>query len=54
MPKRVVIALTRGIPEIIEAPDGVDVEIWDYDTDFCPEEDLSEDDEGRKYLLREG
>ena len=52
--KRVVITINGGIPEIVEAPDGVDVEIWDYDTEFYSEADLLEDDDGRKYFLREG
>ena len=52
--KRVVITINGGIPEIVEAPDGVDVEIWDYDTEFYPEADLLEDADGNKYFLREG
>lgn len=52
--KRVVITIDGGIPEVIEAPDGVDVEVWDYDTDFYSEDDLYEDDNGEKYFLREG
>ena len=53
-PRKVVVTIHRGIPEILEAPDGVDVEIWDYETEFYPEADLLEDDDGRKYFLREG
>ena len=52
--KKVIIEVRCGIPEIVEAPDGVDVEIWDYDTEFYEDEDLHEDDEGEKYFLREG
>lgn len=52
--KRVVITINGGIPEIVEAPDGVDVEIWDYDTEFYEDEDLHEDADGEKYFLREG
>ena len=52
--KKVIISIYNGIPEIIEAPDGVDVEIWDYDTECYEDEDLHEDDEGEKYFLREG
>ena len=52
--KKVIIEVRDGIPEIVEAPDGVDVEIWDYDTEFYEDEDLHEDDEGEKYFLREG
>ena len=52
--KRVIITIRRGIPEVIEAPDGVDVEIWDYDTDGMHPDELDEDDSGREYFLREG
>ncbi len=52
--KRVVVTIRRGIPEVIEAPDNVDVEIWDYDTDGFYDEVLEEDDDGEKYFLREG
>jgi hypothetical protein len=52
--KRVVVTIRRGIPEVIEAPDGVDVEIWDYDTDGVHPDNLSEDDDGEEYILREG
>lgn len=52
--KRVVISIYSGIPEIIEAPDGVDVEIWDYDTECYPEAELKQDEDGNKYFLREG
>ena len=52
--KRVIITINGGIPELLEAPDGVDVEIWDYDTEFYEDEDLHDDDNGRKYFLREG
>jgi hypothetical protein len=52
--KRVVVTIRRGIPEVIEAPDGVDVEIWDYDTEWYDREDLEEDEDGEKYYLREG
>lgn len=51
--KRVIITIEGGIPEIIEAPEGVDIEIWDYDTDWYDEADLLEDSKGRKYFLRE-
>jgi hypothetical protein len=54
MDKKVIIEVRGGIPEIVEAPDGVDVEIWDYDTDGYIEADLLEDADGRKYFLREG
>lgn len=52
--KKVIITIDSGIPEVLQAPDGVDVEIWDYDVEFYPEADLLEDDDGRKYFLREG
>ena len=52
--KRVIITINGGIPEVIQAPDGVDVEIWDYDTEFYSEADLLEDADGNKYFLREG
>ena len=55
--KRVVITINGGIPEIVEAPDGVDVEIWDYDTDGMYQDDLDQlvtDSNGREYFLREG
>jgi len=52
--KRVVVTIRGGIPEIIEAPDNVDVEIWDYDTEWYRQDELEEDDDGEKYFLREG
>ena len=52
--KRVVVTIREGIPEIIEAPDGVDVEIWDYDTWSYRQDELEEDDDGEKYFLRGG
>jgi hypothetical protein len=55
--KRVVVTIRRGIPEVIEAPDGVDVEIWDYDTEGMHQDELDElvkDDRGCEYFLREG
>jgi hypothetical protein len=57
MDKKVIITINGGIPEIIQAPDGVDVEIWDYDTDGMHQDELDElvkDDSGREYFLREG
>ena len=54
MDKKVIITINGGIPEVIQAPDGVDVEIWDYDTEFYSEADLLEDADGNKYFLREG
>lgn len=53
-PRKVVVTIHRGIPEVTECPDGIDVEVWDYDTDGVHHDDLSEDDDGEKYLLREG
>ena len=52
--KRVIITINGGIPEVIQAPDGVDVEIWDYDVLGILDADLLEDADGRKYFLREG
>ena len=55
--RRVVITIHRGIPEITQCPDGIDVEIWDYDTDGMHPDELDElvkDDSGREYFLREG
>ena len=55
--KKVIISIYNGIPEVIQAPDGVDVEIWDYDTDGMHQDELDElvkDDSGREYFLREG
>ena len=52
--KKVIITIRGGIPELLEAPDGVDVEVRDYDTEFYEYEYLHEDDEGEKYFLREG
>jgi hypothetical protein len=52
--KRVIITIERGIPEVLEAPDGVDVLIRDYDTWCYSEDELEEDEEGRKYFPREG
>ena len=52
--KQVIITIRGGIPEIIEAPDGIDVEIRDYDIWPYPEGDLEEDEYGEKYFPREG
>lgn len=52
--KRVVVTIRRGIPEVIEAPDGVDVEIWDYDTEWYPKDELEEDEDGEIYFPRRG
>ncbi len=52
--KRVVVTIRGGIPEVLEAPDNVDVEIWDYDTDGMHPDELDEDDRGCEYFLREG
>jgi hypothetical protein len=50
----VIITIRGGIPEVIEAPDNIDVEIWDYDTEWYDRDDLVEDEYGEKYFLREG
>lgn len=52
--KRVIVTIRGGIPEIIEAPDGVDVEIRDYDTEWYRKDELEEDEDGEKYFPREG
>jgi hypothetical protein len=52
--KRVIVTIRGGIPEVIEAPDNIDVEIWDYDTEWYDRDDLVEDEYGEKYFLREG
>ena len=52
--KRVVVTIREGIPEVMEAPDGVAVEIWDYDTEWYDRGDLVEDEDGEKYFLRKG
>jgi hypothetical protein len=55
--KRVVITIHRGIPEITQCPDDIDVEIWDYDTEGMHQDELDElvkDDRGCEYFLREG
>jgi hypothetical protein len=55
--KRVVITIYRGIPEITQCPDDIDVEIWDYDTEGMHQDELDElvkDDRGCEYFLREG
>lgn len=52
--KRVIVTIRGGIPEVLEAPDGVDVEIRDYDIWPYPEGDLEEDEYGEKYFPREG
>jgi hypothetical protein len=50
--KRVIVTIRGGIPEVLEAPDGVDVEIWDYDTEWYPKDELEEDEDGDKYFPR--
>jgi hypothetical protein len=50
-PGKVLIRIRRGIASIDECPDGLDVEIRDYDTDFANPEDLGEDEEG-EYINR--
>jgi hypothetical protein len=52
--KRVIIIIEDGIPEVIQAPDDIEVDIWDYDVLGYPEADLLDDADGRKYFLREG
>ena len=52
--KRVIVTIRGGIPEIIEAPDGVDVEIRDYDTEWYPKDELEEDEDGEIYFPRRG
>jgi hypothetical protein len=55
--RRVIVTIRGGIPEVIEAPDNVDVEIRDYDTEGMHQDELDElvkDDRGREYFLREG
>ncbi len=52
--KRVIITIRGGIPEIIEAPDNIGVEIRDYDTEWYDRDDLVEDEDGEKYYLRGG
>jgi hypothetical protein len=52
--KRVIVTIRGGIPEVLEAPDGVAVEIRDYDIWAYPEGDLEEDEDGEKYFPREG
>ena len=51
---KIVIAIRRGIPQIWECPDGLEIEIRDYDTDGVHPDNLSEDDDGEEYILREG
>jgi hypothetical protein len=50
---KVIIEVRDGVVEIAEAPQGLDIEIRDYDMDFYEDDDLEEDEFGDKYFLRE-
>lgn len=51
---KVIIEVRDGVVEIADAPDGLEIEIRDYDMDFYEDEELEEDEFGDKYFLREG
>lgn len=50
--KRIIVIVNSGVVDIDETtiPEGVEVEVIDYDVQNCPISDLDEDAFGRKYL----
>jgi hypothetical protein len=47
---KVTIAIVGGLVETIDKPDDIEVEIRDYDIDGADEDDLSVDENGKKFV----